>query len=310
MSGTFILSLDTEIAWGTYGAVGSRAAAFDRFPEILRRLIRQLDIFEVSATWALVGALLLLPDEHPAVPSVQYSFANAPDELRTLNGAAAWYRAGYLLDALHGARVPQEIGTHTMTHLLADDPAVSRADFSAQLAAVRDIHARHNLAPPRSIVYPQNRIAHTDVLREYGIIAYRGKERVLDARLPRPLRRAGAFVRYALATPPPTYDPTVDITGGVVNLPASQFLLAYDGVRRRIPTAARVKQAEHGLAAAAQDSSVYHLWFHPFNLGSDEAMFDALTQILARVWHYRERGLITVTTMGALAASLLDTRDQ
>jgi len=45
MSGVFILSLDTEIAWGTYGArdVAARAGCFDGYRALIRRLLDVLD---------------------------------------------------------------------------------------------------------------------------------------------------------------------------------------------------------------------------------------------------------------------------
>lgn len=304
MTGTFILSLDTEIAWGTYTDPGARASAFDAYPSLIRRLIRQLDIFEVSATWAVVGHLLLAPDERSDLTDMQYSFAATTEQQRIANGPPNWYYGRWLIDAIRSTRTPQDIGSHTMTHLLADDPAVTREMFAAQLAAVTRTHAAVGLPPPRAFVYPQNRIAHTDLLAEHGFTSYRGRERSAYTRLPRPLRRPAHLLHRALALPPPTYAPADCHDGRLVNLPASQFLMSYDGVRRHIPTAARVRQARLGIQRAIQRDEIYHLWFHPFNLGSDDAMLDALTQILALVYDARERGALRVQTMTQAAATL------
>lgn len=307
MPGTFILSLDTEIAWGTYTNLHARAAVFDRYPELLRRLIRQLDIFEIPATWAVVGHLLLDEGTQPQAPQPHYTFAAKPDTHRVYHSGhpAAWFYGRYVIDAIQAMRVPQEIASHTLTHLLAGDAGVSRELFVQQLAETVALHTTHGLAAPRSLVYPRNQIAHTECLADHGFIAYRGEqhERV---RLPAAIGRLWRFADYWLATPPPTYDPaTCETDHGVVNLPASQFLMSYDGIRSRIPTRARVEQARRGLADAAAHGTIYHLWFHPFNLGSGEAMFDALTQILALVWHARERGAIQTLTMAGAAETVL-----
>ncbi len=300
---TFILSLDTEIAWGTYGDLDGRAAVFEAYPLLLGRLVNLLDIYEIPATWAVVGALA---DGVRDVPEPHYRFADTPDAARREGHPAAWFHLPGVLDVIQGMRVPQEIGTHTYTHVLADDAGVSRVLFAAQMAEVVALHERHGLSPVRSLVFPQNRVAHLDVLREYGIMAYRGAAHDWYRWLPRPLQRPLHLLDRTLGTTPPTYAYHDRVTDeGLVDLPASQFLMSYDGPRARIPTEARVRQAERGIRRAMDRGEIFHLWFHPFNLGSSDAMFDALTQILARVWGARAAGTLRTMTMGDLAAEIL-----
>src|SRR5262249_6245917 len=139
-------------------------------------------------------------------------------------------------------------------------------------------------------------------LPKYGIIAYRGVEGN------RPTERRGPLhlLERALALPPSTYDlSTLKVGEMLVNLPASQFLLAYDGPRRWIHTTSRLRQARLGLDRAGERGHLYHLWFHPFNLGTSHAMFDALEQILCEVVHRRDSGKLRVMTMQAAAESVL-----
>ncbi|MEO0563728.1 MAG: hypothetical protein AAF125_16600, partial [Chloroflexota bacterium] len=174
MTATFVLSLDTEIAWGTYGNLEARANAFEVYPSLLRRLVRQLDIFEISATWAVVGGLLVPSEQLTDIPEPHYSFAQIPDSARRDGHPKEWFYAPDVIETIQMTRTPQEIGTHTLTHLLATDPGVSHEMFDAQLAAVVALHQQHGLPSPRSLVFPQNRVTYTDLLRQHGIIAYRG----------------------------------------------------------------------------------------------------------------------------------------
>ena len=303
MSGTFVLSLDTEIAWGTYANLSQRTQTFDNYRRLLLRLRRQLDIFEISATWAVVGGLLHPDGPRSPLLDVQYSFATTTERERINSHPTAWFYQPGLIDIVLAARAPQEIASHTMTHLLATDPAVTRTMFEAQLAAVVQAHAEAGLPAPRSLVYPQNRIAHTDLLPQYGFRSYRGVEQSAYTHLPPWASRPAHLLNRALAVPPPTYAP-VQQPGTPLNLPASQFLMAYDGIRAKIPTAARVHQARRGLNRAIQRGEIYHLWFHPFNLGSSDEMLDAFTQILALVYQDREQGTLRVQTMQQVAADL------
>jgi len=286
MAGLFILSLDTEIAWGTDAAHLPRyAACFEAFPDILRRLIALLDTYHVPATWAVVAHLLLTPDDPRALGR------KPPD----------WYHAPYLLDRIQAAHAPHDIGTHTFSHIYATDASTTPEVWKRELDTVAQLHREHGL-PLRSLVYPRNQVAYLDTLPAYGIIAYRGIEQNWYG------SRRGALhlLDRALGLPPPTYSSAaLTVADPLVNLPASQFLMAYDGLRAAIPTASRVRQARLGLDRAVRRNDLYHLWFHPFNLGTSARMFDALEQILQRVARLRDAGHLRVMTMAGAAEWIL-----
>jgi peptidoglycan/xylan/chitin deacetylase (PgdA/CDA1 family) len=286
MAGLFILSLDTEIAWGTNAASLPRYAhCFDTYPDIIRRLIALLDSYEIPATWAVVGQLLL----------------SADDDRASQRKPPHWYHAPYLLDALQGAKVKHGIGTHTFSHIYTEDSTTTADVWQRELDLVAQLHREQGVSL-RSIVYPRNQVAYTDTLNKYGIIAYRGVEQNWYG------NRRGAFhlLDRALGLPPPTYNPAaLKVADNLVNLPASQFLMAYDGVRGKIPTASRVRQARFGIDKAVKQNQLYHLWFHPFNLGTSDKMFNALEQILQIVARRRDAGQLSVMTMEGAAEWIL-----
>jgi len=291
MAGLFILSLDTEIAWGTYGAAIARQRhAFDNYRTLLRRLIDLLDQYALPATWAVVGHLFLEPGSADSVS------LRSPEH-------PGWYHAPDAIEMIRGARTPHEIGTHTFTHVFATE--VTPDVWDKELATCQRIHQGHNL-PLRSLVYPRNHTAYTETLHRYGIIAYRGAE---QKRYRQPSGIAGrvlSYLDYLLALPPVTYDPaTLRVNDQLVNLPASQFLMSYDGLRGWIPTASRVRQAKVGIEQAVKRNHLYHLWFHPFNLGSSPKMYDALEQILREVTRRRDAGDLQVMTMQQTAEWVL-----
>ncbi len=306
-AGLFILSLDTEIAWGAYNADQLRrdAACFDRYRETIPRLIALLDRYQIPATWALVGHLLL--DQcsgHPELPQPHYGWANVPDserDPRSDRARAPWYYAPDVVAQIQAATTKHEIGTHTFTHLIADDPAVSAAMWAAQLRACAALHAERGLTM-RSLVYPLNRVAYVEQLPDYGIVAYRGPER-------RPKYRLSWAADRALPFTPPTYTPDtlVEPIGHqrLVNLPASQFLIARLKGSKIMPARVRVNDAKRGLAQAAQRGELFHLWFHPYNLGLGESMFSGLEQILREVARLRDTGTLRILTMDTAADEIL-----
>lgn len=287
MAGLFILSLDTEIAWGTDPQDRARYAdCFDNYRVIIRRLLDLLDAYQLPATWAVVGHLFLKPGDPRArlTPrQAQWDWFHAPDVIRAIAEAPAGH----------------EIGTHTFSHVCAGQ--VSRAEWEAELRLCATLHREHRL-PLRSLAFPRNQIAYLETLSAFGITAYRGVEGNRRAE-----RRGAAYLLHqALAIPPPTYAlDRLRVGDRLVNLPASQSLLAYDGLRRFVPTASRVRQAQRGLDHAARRGRLFHLWFHPFTLGTSNAMFYALEQILQDVDRRRQAGDLRALTMAAAADWIL-----
>jgi hypothetical protein len=312
MKGLFILSLDTEIAWGTYGAkkLTRSSDCFNRYRDYFPRLIELLDQYNIPATWAVVGHLFLDQcDGHPDLPQPHYAWSSAPDSYRDPCSnleRAPWYYGPDIIAQIRAAKTQHEIGTHTFTHVIAGDPAVTPTIWDAQLAASASIHAENGL-PMQSIVFPQNKLAYLDRLPVYGLIAYRGVEQRWYHSLPRPVKRAFHLVDRAFGFPPPTYDPSrLQVGEALVNLPSSQFLMAYDGPRGLIPTRARVRQAQTGLSRAVRLDHLYHLWFHPFNLGTSPRMFDALEAILETAARMRDNGQLDIRTMADAARWIID----
>jgi peptidoglycan/xylan/chitin deacetylase (PgdA/CDA1 family) len=316
VSGTFVLSLDTEIAWGTLdeAAIENARWSFDNYRPLFRELLDLLDERRCPATWAVVGHLFLdTCDGHPELPQPHYAGQPAPDSARDPKTNLArdpWYYGRDVLELLRASPLDHDIGSHSFTHVLAGDAAVTRDMWEAQLRSCAQLHRAAGL-PMESFVFPRNQVAHVALLPEYGVRVFRGVEPRWYRRLPAPAARALHLVDRASGWAPRTFDPRrLDIEHGVVNLPASQFLMTYDGVRRAIPTRSRVSQARRGLKRAVKGDGVFHLWFHPFNLGLGQPgrMLEALARILEEVDRLRSRGDLEVQTMAQVAARRLEIR--
>ena len=313
--GYFLLTLDTELAWGTFdrGGVTKYGRLFERTRPCIRRLLDLLDEYSIPATWAFVGHLLLDRcaredgTTHPQVLRPSYSWY--PGDWHSLDPATDlardpfWYGTD-ILEWVRGRQVPHEIGTHTFSHVIMDDPACTREIAVSQLAACRRLHETHGLELT-SLVFPRNRVAHLDVLREAGIVAYRGPEESWLRSLRGKARRAGHFAHRLLALPPPTYRLDGRIQDGLVNLPASMLLLPYHGARRFIPAWSRLHQARAGILGAAKRGEIFHLSFHPFNLPTSERLFGILERIFRLVAELRGRREILPRTMTGMARIVL-----
>ena len=311
--GTFVLSLDTELAWGTLDRDGTRVYArhLERTRDSIKLLLDLFARYDVPATWAMVGHLFLSScertapgaDPHPDVLTGRETPDGKPwhaaDPGSDLETDPLWYGRD-LVEMIRSASPQHEIACHTFSHLPFDHPAVDEDVARSQLAKCLEVADEAGIEL-RSFVFPRNRIAHLGVLRQQGFRAYRGCERAWYTGLPRPLARAAYVAHRALGLAPPVYE-ELEVVDGVVNVAASMFLLPADGPRSLIPGRVRERQALKGLALAAKREAVFHLWFHPWNVGGSPQMLRWLEKILARVTELRAQGRMRAVTMGTLGS--------
>lgn len=263
--GVFTLSLDTELAWGSFdkGGVERYGEAYRRTPTVVRRLCDLFDRYDVAATWAFVAHLFDDCEEHTSDdPDRREWLAVAPcasDVDRSL-----WY-APDLLKTVEKCTTPQDTGLHGYSHLVFDDhsPTAGQEELAAAVATAREV----GLAPS-SFVYPRNAIAHTDLLANYGIEVYRGADaRWYEQRSLPAGRKPLRFLDEATTVTPPTVVPTE--RDDVVCVPGSQVFRPRNGAWAWTPDMSQRSRAYKGLDKAAETGRIFHLWFHPFNLAHD-----------------------------------------
>jgi len=296
--GTVVVSLDAELAWGFHDQDSPPAERIASARWGWQRALELFDTYRVPATWAVVGHLYLdscdgRHADHPAPPGW---FDRDP------GGAVArdptWYGPD-LVRAIDGAAVDHEVASHTFSHVEFGDRGTTTELAAAELERARAVAAAVH-EPPTTVVFPRNEVGHLDVLAEKGITCYRGRKppEWFDGQSYRALGKTLATVA---GRPPPVVRPSVD-ERGLVNLPASLYLYGFEtwlGEASR--THPLVRRARAGVDAAAATGGVCHLWLHPNNLRT-ERHADRLAAVLEYVTTCRDRGEVSVQTMGAVAA--------
>ncbi len=300
---SFVISIDTEMAWG----LTHRPAERYHYPNERRDLQRLLDLFDrydIPATFAIVGHLML--DEcspvdgvkHPEIVRPEFDWLPGDwfdgDPASDADRDPNWY-APDLIDMIHAAPTDHEIATHGFSHIMAGDPGCSRATFDSELRAAVAAAADHGITL-RSIIHPRNSLGHLDLLPEHGIIAYRGERPSGTSSMwQRAIDRTVGTERTAVRP--------ID-EGPLWNLPAT-IMFSIESRPRTWPL--WIRQVERRLDQSVRRRSMFHLWFHPHNLRdrTDET-FAALERICARAASHREAGRLSTITMGSLAESLTE----
>lgn len=169
--------------------------------------------------------------------------------------------------AILDSSTSHEIGVHTYSHL--DATACSPGQFRADVERCIQVL---DLVSPKTFVFPWNREAHFEVLRELGFRAFRGKNRAIGA----PTMRDGLWnVR-------PVY--YVDQK----SLGAESLIKKY-------------------VELCISRGVVFHMWSHPWALvidGKTKPMMDTMESVFRYMDKMRSERLLSTLTVGALAASL------
>lgn len=301
--GAFVLSVDLELLWG----VCDRPDWRDYVPviraarEAVPRLLDLLDEHGIPATWAVVGHLLVDCDEECEALARRRRTADGmvpcqaglPEKLWRLEKLAGW---------MTGAGVDHDVGGHGFWHLELGTENVFRPGQVDRELARSHASVAEAFEAPVSFVYPRNRLARADQVRQAGFEIVRAPNaRWYETDRPGPLTRALRFADEALRLRPPAarFDPSD--AGGLARVSASQHFRPLRGGWRWIPPRSRLGRARKGLRAASREGGRFHLWLHPHDLvdadGAVGRSLELLGEILTSVARAREAGRIEVRTM-------------
>lgn len=312
MMPTFALTFDTELIWGSFDEMAPDVFE-QRYPDIrgtIDSILRLLEQYEISATWAVVGHLYLprcgrnaAGVAHPELIHPQQSWWPedwySRDPCTDRGRDPLWYGED-ILDAIQAARTPQEIGCHSFSHALYGDPALTREAVDADLEACVALATSRGITL-RSFVFPRNSEGHHEALRAHGFTAYRGVDPTWHVNLRGPMARAANFADHVVGLPPPVSEP-IEALPGLWNIPGSALLVHRTGARRFISMTSRRRKLDAGLRRALASGKVFHLWTHPFNLASDPPfMLAALDGIVRDAVEARDRGQLIIESMGQIS---------
>ena len=280
---------------------------------MIGRLLGLLDRYAISATWCILGHLLLdhcTPvngRKHPEIVPPHHSWMQGDwfaDDPCTSEQVDPIYYGRSLVTRIRDCATPQEIGCHSFSHVIFGDPGCSRETAVSELQACGRLADELGITL-RSFAFPRNRVGHLEVLREHGIVCFRGPEPNWHERLagPAAVKRAGHLLDVILARTPPVGLP-IQVLPGLWNIPGSMIFFPSHGPRRYIAMSQRVRRATRGLDRAERERRIIHLWFHPTNLADHtDAMFAGLERILADAAGRRDAGRLEIRTMSELVSA-------
>lgn len=311
--GAFIISLDTEFAWGKI-SLAHKNEYYHLFEETEKVIIRLLELFkkyDVPVTWAIVGRLLEdinNPTEHIQLDLSNYFKGEISNDIymdEDLNKDDNSYIVKTnLADTILSYDQNHEIATHTYSHIYLEDWLDTKyveEDFiaSMQIAKLRGVDFS-------SIVLPKNIINHLDILRKYGIKCYRGIDENWYSNLPPKLQKIARQLDCLLPISGDVIEPYEPIEG-LMNIPGSILFRVYHrGFKRFYSTSLLALKAKLALKKASEQNKIVHLRFHPFNFAyKSDQHFKALESVLIKVKKLQSSGILETHTMKSMNEKIL-----
>jgi hypothetical protein len=303
--GVFTLSLDLELAWGSWSRGSFSMDTFAGGSWMARRVDDRCRELRLPATWAVVGAMFDLAnaelaevDPESSVSVLRPHLGPYVDPLPTVGHVLAAPHAFLdpeLVHELSASSAGHELGTHTYFHATPTTATGLVADVIACRAATP--------SPVRTLVYPRDAVKHVSALPAAQINQYRAPGAAhyfQKTGKPAGMGRVAHTIDQFLGRPAPLVDVR---PGAVVAVPGSGVLTLRYGLRRRIPIRSVRRRFLRPLEHAARTGGVYHLTTHPWNLALPRSdAFDVLGEVLGRAAELRDVGDIEVLTIDGLVA--------
>jgi hypothetical protein len=305
--GIFLLSLDLELCWGVVDKprlLKKNKIYYEQARDCIEKILMLLEKYNISATWAIVGHLFLKEcnlingQKHIDIPRSTYPryakdwFEESPCTCHKED--PLWYGQD-IIEKIINCRVHQEIACHSFAHIPYGDRNTKRVTVQSDLSKCLCEAVKFDLRL-RSFVFPRNNIGYIDELSNFGFEAFRGEEPSWYRGFTSKLKKVCHIIDQILAISPPVTLP--EHQQGLYNIPASMFYLPMNGFRSIIPVEVRIFKAKKGIRRAIRQKKIFHLWFHPFNIATNQVkLLYGLEEILKEVISNREKGQLEVRSM-------------
>ncbi|MDP3787102.1 MAG: methyltransferase domain-containing protein [Candidatus Omnitrophota bacterium] len=315
--GIFVISIDTELAWGTFDHGGhiKYSEAYKRYRSIVSKILELFSKYEIRATWAIVGHLFLdaCTKEngrlHPDIVRPTYSWYQNDwfdcDPGTDISRDDFWYGSD-IVEMIKKAAPKQEIASHSFCHTIFSDEGCSRQTAESDIAKCV-ILARDKGIKLNTFVFPRNSPGHLDILSEYGFRVFRGKDAASLSLGPRILNKAAFLFNDMLPTTPPVVTPNFVLGHRLIEIKGSMLFRFAHGASRFIPKDVRLKKAKKGIERAIKEKKIFHIWLHPISFAWRTAeMFDEFAAILEYADNRRKEDDLEIRTLQEIGDMYVD----
>jgi peptidoglycan/xylan/chitin deacetylase (PgdA/CDA1 family) len=296
--GRFVISLDFELLWGVFDKVNhkDKVTYFNNTRAIIPEILRLLEQYKVSCTWATVGMLFNnnwenWKENFPAVlPEYENKSLSAYEYGETIIGReteALCFAPDIIKSILE---VPgQEIATHTYSHYYCLEDGQTKRSFKADLEKSIAMAAKKGIEL-KSLVFPRNQFneEYLKICYKLGIKNVRSnpnnwywKNTQTDSISQKIFRTGDAYLglnnkSYKLSSFQP-------LEGLPLAQKASRLLRPYSA--NKVFNRLKLQRIFAEMTSAAKNNEIYHLWWHPHNFGNNPS--ENIQDLIHILEHYK-----------------------
>jgi len=295
----FIISLDTELLWGSedVDTIKSLKNKNIEIRNAISCLLNTLDIYKIPVTWAIVGHLFLENCKRDTcltnknIEKYDYEYKGCNDPYSNLKDSPLFYGKD-IIEEILSKNIKHEIGYHSFSHPVFTE--ICKEMANDEINKAKKIEKEFSIKF-ESFIFPRNEIAHKEILIKHGFKIYRGKTK--NNYLTNKLRmKMGSLIPSSLSGIPYSVEPKW--MDGIWEIQSSMFFC--DSL---IPPSL-LPRTKLGIMKAIKHKKIFHIWFHPWNLVYYKRLKDNLEKLLKFVSKKRERNELEVITMGQLAEKM------
>lgn len=310
--GIFTISIDTELAWGTFdhGGYIKYREAYEKYRFIIANILELFKKYEIAATWAVVGHLFLDSCKkedgklHPDIVRPKHSwFASdwfSYDPGTDISRDNFWYGSD-IVKIIKDAQPEQEIACHSFCHPVFSDGGCSKETAESDIAKCVALAKKEGIVLA-SFTFPRNSPGHLDVVSKYGFKVFRGKDALFYNLRHTVLRKALLLFTDMLPITPPVVSPNFVLNDRLLEVKGSMLFRFAHGASRFIPKGVRLKKAKKGIDKAIKERKVFHMWLHPISFAwKTSEMLNEFEGILKYASNRREEGNLKILTLWEIA---------
>jgi len=302
-TGKFVISLDTEIAWGWMSFLEQRNSYYPLFEKTQETIVRLLDVFDqydVAATWAIVGRLLEAKEDRN-----EYFKHNLEKLFGTVNNETLFEQLPEhylsfpnLIDLIKKSKANHEVASHTYNHLYTQnlqnkDSYLLTDDIQAmeKLFVEQGLHVE-------SLVFPKNQVGFLDLIGQSGIKIYRSPDEYWYSKYANKWVKIFRQIDNLFPITPSVFDVEQDKFGTKFIKGSYLFKQHHTGLKKLVPLWVIKRKAIKGIKRAIREKKIFHLWFHPFNFAyKTDGHLEVFAEVLKFARKMEDKGDLKICTM-------------
>lgn len=318
-NGCLIVSLDFELFWGV-----TDSRTIEKYgPDIIEgrkaipRLLELFDKYGIHATWGTVGMLFAKDKEELAcfLPEVKPDYENtrlsAYKHFETIGKNEDEDMLHYAPSVISEITKHnyQEIGSHTFCHYYCREKGQTYEAFEADTRSAKRIAEEIFNIDIKSFIFPRNLYnpEYLKALKNNNIFAVRGNQNHFaydeNTKLSRLVRLIDTYIPVCGFK---SYNREDCCQDGIINLKSSVFLRKQNKLLSFLEPL-KIYNIKSLMKVAAKKGKIFHIWWHPHNMGENPDAFLAQVEELLKYYkQLNEKFGFESKNMGEMAEEIID----